>query len=75
MCSIIGLRTFSKDIKYIYNNNLRQSVSNINGYLLDAPNVFIRKRTFPLSKLPQMIQGNIPLDNGYLRLNDQEKMK
>ncbi len=73
MCSIIGLRTFSKDIKYIYNNNLRQSVSNINGYLLDAPNVFIRKRTFPLSKLPQMIQGNIPLDNGYLRLNDQEK--
>lgn len=73
MCSIIGLRALSNNTKYIYNNNQKQTVTNINGYLLDAPNVFIKKRIIPLSKLPEMNQGNIPLDNGYLRLDSKEK--
>lgn len=73
ICSIIGLRVKSSSPKYIYNNQLRKIATNINAYLLDAPNVFIEKRTTPLSNLPEMYQGNIPLENGYLRMSKDEK--
>lgn len=75
MCSIIGLRKISDKPKYISTNNFKKRVANINAYLLDAPNIFIEKRTTPLSKLPEMNQGNIPLENGHLRLSGDEKNK
>ena len=73
MCSIIGLRIAQTKPKYIYTNEVMKEVKNINGYLLDSPNIFVEKRTSPLSELPKMIQGNIALDNGYLQLTSQEK--
>jgi type I restriction-modification system DNA methylase subunit len=77
MCSIIGLgrKDFYGKNKFIEVDNVRHSAENINGYLLDAPNIFVKKRTFPLSNLPEMNQGNIPLDSGHLRLSSQEKEK
>ena len=73
ICSIIGLRKIQSKPKYILSNDVLKTCKNINGYLLDSPNVFIEKRTSPLSELPKMIQGNIALDSGFLQLTSQEK--
>ena len=74
-CVIVG---FSKrnDIseKIIYTKG-RQHIKadNINGYLLNAPNVFIEKRMKPLCDVPQMMLGGQPIDDGNLTLTKEEK--
>ena len=40
--------------------------SNINGYLMDAPDVFIENRKKPLCDVPEMIKGSSPVDGGNL---------
>ena len=47
--------------------------TNINGYLLDAPNVFIEKRTRPLCDVPPFVRGCQPTDDGNLILTIEEK--
>ena len=74
-CHIIGLRNISNNDKFIYSKDSKIEASNINAYLLDAPNIIIEKRTKPISKLPDMNQGNIPLDNGLLRFTKDEMLK
>lgn len=74
-CSIIGLRCKSDAMKLIYDDNSKMNVKNINAYLLDAPNIVIEKRTTPISKLPDMNQGNIPLENGFLRFSKEEMLE
>ncbi|QQB46784.1 class I SAM-dependent DNA methyltransferase [Corynebacterium glucuronolyticum] len=58
---VISLRNLSDDPKYLYVDGLRQEVSNVNGYLSDARNLFIKRRTgSPLSKaLPKMVFGSM----------------
>ncbi len=53
----------------------KQSVraENINGYLLDAPNIFIEKRTLPLCVVPPFVRGCQPTDDGNLILTIEEK--
>lgn len=44
-----------------------QVVSSINGYLVDAPNIFVGKRTKPLSaQLPEANFGTMAIDDGNL---------
>ena len=45
----------------------------INGYLVDAPDVFIERRTKPLSGLPAMAMGFKSADNGHLLMWEDEK--
>ena len=40
--------------------------ANINGYLMDAPDVFIENRKKPLCNVPEMIKGSSPVDGGNL---------
>ncbi len=47
--------------------------ANINGYLLDAPNVFIENRKKPLCSVPEMLKGSQPTDGGHLILSKDEK--
>ncbi len=72
ICSIIGLRKNCNEPKYMFTYNTKLIVKNINGYLINSPNIFISKRTTPLSNLPLMNQGNIPLENGFLTFNEDE---
>jgi len=47
---------------------------NINGYIMDAPNVFIQNRGSVLTKgLPKMSKGSQPTDGGFLILSEEEK--
>ena len=74
-CVIIGFSSCeSKKGKTIYlNNNQSITAENINGYLLDAPNVFIEKNSKPLCDVPPMIRGSSPIDDGNLLLTIEEK--
>lgn len=47
--------------------------SNINAYLLDAPDVFLPKRNEPVCKVPIMRSGNKPVDGGRYIFTSEEK--
>lgn len=73
-CSIIGLRKESNKSKYLYIENRKVNVENINAYLLDGKNLIVQKRQKPLStQLPEMVSGNMALDYGHLLLSTKEK--
>lgn len=45
---------------------------NINGYLLDAPSIFIEKRKKPICDVSQIVKGSIPVDNGNLIIEKED---
>lgn len=73
-CVIIGFSVVdtNKD-KYIYTSTLKIKTDNINGYLLDGPNVYINKQSKPICDVPQIRRGSDPVDGGYLILTKVEK--
>ena len=74
-CVIVGFSCCNtKKQKMIYLNE-SQSVKadNINGYLLNAQNIFIEKRMKPLSDVPEICLGGQAIDDGNLVLTLEEK--
>ena len=75
-CVIIG---FSKNVnskeKVIFDGNTKIIAKNINGYLLDAPNVAIEKRkgVLDVKTTPKATKGNAAMDNGFLQLTAEER--
>lgn len=74
-CVIIGFSASENNKeKIIYlNNNHSVTADNINGYLLNAPTIFIEKNSKPLCNVPPMIRGSSPIDDGNLLLTIEEK--
>lgn len=74
-CVIIGFTCFHTiESKHLYENGRIQVASHINGYLLDAPDVFIQARGKPLTAgFPEMSKGSQPTDGGNLILSQEEK--
>lgn len=70
---IIGLRNHSNELKLLYAEDTRKVCENINGYLLDAEDIYIQKRSTPLTNSPKIGSGNRALDNGHLLLSEAEK--
>ena len=73
---IVGFSTAPNDKpKLIFDADGNSHVAqNINGYLLDAPNIFIENRGNPLNpSLPKMTKGSQPTDGGYLLLTADER--
>lgn len=64
-CVIIGFSYLTRKKKVLYENDLTYDSKNINAYLVDAPNVFIKSKGTP-SNIPEMIFGNMANDGGYL---------
>lgn len=71
--AVIGLRMARSGPKYLYTDDLQIAANNINGYLADGDNVFVAKRTKPLSALPPMSFGSMPNDGGALILTSGER--
>ena len=74
-CIIVGFSYCADKKKVIFDNEKIIDAKNINGYLLDAPNIFIEKRRLPIFNVPVAIKGFQPTDNGYLILSDSEKQE
>lgn len=73
ICVIVSLRNINKNQKYIINDGLKKRVNNIGPYLNEGSSTIVYKRRDPISNLPEMVYGNMPLEGGYLKLNTQEK--
>ncbi len=75
ICVIIGLQNKNSKQKQIISNGFKKNVNSISPYLTANTSSIISKRTVPLSELPQMCYGNMPLEGGFLKLSKQEKLE
>ena len=68
--SVIGVGHSGARSKFIESGGIRAEASEINAYLVDAPNVVIGTRRTPLTKgLPSMTYGSKPVDDGNFMLS------
>jgi hypothetical protein len=72
-CIIVGLRSESKNPRYIFSNQIKVLAKNISPYLVDSDNLFVQKRSKPLSNLPEMSFGSMANDDGNFLLSKEEK--
>lgn len=73
-CVIIGFSCASNcRAKIIFDNERYQIVQNINGYLLDAEDVFIDSRNVPICNVADIGIGNKPIDGGFYLFTEEEK--
>ena len=78
-CVIIGFSQQERKKKNIYQyftvdgEPMETTAKQINTYLLDAPQVFIQKRSKPICNVSEMVFGSMPNDGGFLLLSDNEK--
>ena len=72
-CGIIGFSVATNAApKVLYTSDRSQIVHNINGYLLDAENVFVESRSKPLCNIPEIGIGNKPIDGGNYLFTKEE---
>jgi hypothetical protein len=74
-CVIVSLRNKSSKEKYIYDKSIKASVKNINPYLVDAENYFIKNTTQSPKNISPMMFGSMPNDDGNLLLSTEERNK
>jgi hypothetical protein len=78
-CVIVGFGLQDVSNKTIYEyDDIRGEphavkVGNINPYLVDAPDVVLQKRSFPICTIPEIRKGSQPTDGGNLLLSAEEK--
>ncbi len=78
---IIGFANFDVADKTIYQyENIKGEphavkAKNINPYLVDAKNIFIKKRSSPICKVPSICRGSDAIDDGNLLLNQEDRDK
>ena len=72
---IVGFSYIDNGIKRIYDNGKLINASNINAYLMDAPDLFIYSRQHPISDVPEIGIGNKPIDGGNYLFEKEEMEK
>lgn len=72
-CVIVGFSLAPNEApRVIYTDGRPQIVSNINGYLIDADDVFVESRNKPLCDVPEIGIGNKPIDGGNYLFTEEE---
>jgi hypothetical protein len=78
-CVIIGFSLVDRKDKklFLYETVAGKPAENpanqINAYLVDAPVIFIERRSEPICKAPKMLLGNIPRDDGNFFFDKHER--
>ena len=72
-CIIVGFCYQQRTPCYIYDGDRRIEATNINAYLIDAPNAFVGSRQKPLCDVPDIGIGNKPIDGGNYLFSKEEK--
>lgn len=71
---VVSLRTISDKPRFVFQDGIRTAASRINGYLVDADDLYVSRRTTVLSRqLPPITYGSKPTDGGWLSLGPAEK--
>ncbi|MDE2441678.1 MAG: class I SAM-dependent DNA methyltransferase, partial [Betaproteobacteria bacterium] len=74
-CVIVGVTGKGETKKFIFTDETRKEVANINPYLSAADTVIVERSSDPISNVATMFGGNIPRDRGNLLLSAQEKQE
>lgn len=74
-CVIIGFSYENTVNKRIFTNSGEVVATNINGYLIDGPDIYVQSRSKPINNLPRIIKGSQPTDGGNLFFNVDEREK
>jgi hypothetical protein len=73
-CVIVGFSYVDNNDKFIISETeQRQEVKHINGYLIDAADIFIESRAHTICPVPEIGIGNKPIDNGNYLFTEAEK--
>ena len=74
-CVIVGFSCYNTNKpKTIYTSGEQTiAAENINGYLVNADNIFVESRNKSLCDIPQMIYGSKPVDGGFFLMKEEEK--
>ena len=74
-CVIIGFSAKeSQKVKTIFPNGQQPvKASNINGYLMDAQNIWITSRSKPICDVPPLLTGSQRIDNDLFMFTDETK--
>ena len=59
--------------KLLFDGDQVIRTNHINGYLIDAPDIYIESHTKPLCDVPIMLNGGKPTEGGFLILTEDEK--
>ena len=71
-CVIIGFSYEDNKDKLLFDGDQIIRANHINGYLIDAPDVFVGSRSKPICDVPEIGIGNKPIDGGnYLFEKDE----
>ena len=72
-CVIVGFSAALSDKpKVIFDNGVAVPVNHINGYLIDAEDVFVESRKHPICNVPEIGIGNKPIDGGFYLFKKDE---
>ncbi|PRY20466.1 type II restriction/modification system DNA methylase subunit YeeA [Aliiruegeria haliotis] len=72
-CVVVGISSSRTGQSIIFDGELRKDANNINGYLLDAPDVTVAQKGRPIFPLPKMDVGSIARDEGNLIFSETER--
>lgn len=74
-CVIIGFSTGKRlGNKLIFDGDSVLHVSNINPYLIDSEDILIDSRSTPICEVPAIVNGNKPVDGGFLFMTEEERV-
>lgn len=72
-CIIVGFSDFGRPAKFIFQQHgKRINATNINPYLMDAPDIVVKSRNKPICEVAEMVYGNKPADGGFLIIEEDE---
>ncbi len=72
-CVIVGFSVSdNQKPKLLFDKGMVHKTDNINAYLIDAPDVFIRSRSLSICDVPVMTTGNRPTDGGHLIIENKD---
>ncbi|MGN0691102.1 MAG: DNA methyltransferase [Oscillospiraceae bacterium] len=75
-CVIVGFSKAQNNApKRLFDNGVTKVVNNINGYLVEADDVFIESRTKPICNVPEIGIGNKPIDGGFYLFTEEEMIE
>lgn len=73
-CVIVGFSPQKQKENYLVDEHGNQTVvDHINGYLTNAPDLYIVNRNHPICNVPEMAMGNQPIDDGNYLFSTEEK--
>ena len=72
-CVIVGFALEDRKEKLLFDTkNQMSKVKKINGYLIEADNIFIENRTVPLNNVKDINYGSFALDDGNYTISEEE---